>query len=508
MCEAWPGPRCSYDMSKKLETRKTKLTTMATNYGVDSPEATLALARYQYTQSEYDATPEGLKSLIEEISASPESVDLLDRLHKAQTTRALQTNALNEIKTSRVKEISTLINGITDFYDTEEITSIIESSREETERFALRRKKGIDFTQNETKYTQFIDSLETALKNKYGNPLPEEYAESIQELRNKRAPDAINMTAYEKLPKALERSKTQLVSEIKNAAALQGVEAKVAAEYYEAYRKQYIEQLASLPAGERPDPPESWVRGEFGQSGYSKDPNSSYAPHDPASMYAIYRLRADENAIPDYMKNARSIASIDLETAGPSGSEGFQPEYGKIIEIGIISYTPQGKRVGEYSQLIKPEDSFLNKYGTGAKHIHQIEETDLKGKPTWASVQPSISSQLKGKILLAQNASFEKKWLDYHLEGFDSKSIPVVDTMEISRKHFDLPNHQLKTICENNGVEYTDGHRAKHDAEVAGAAYFKLRRKIKQTWVSKAARSNAPALETTPTGSRWNSKKK
>lgn len=503
MCEAWPGPRCSYDMGKKLETRKVKLAETIKAYGADSPAAALALAKYEYTQSEYDATPEGIAALEQAVKEDPTEEATL-RLRTAKNVRTLQANALAEIRNGRVENLTTVVNGLSNFYDKDEIESIIESSREDTEKFALRRKNGIDFTANEKKYEKFVNDLETSLENKYGTPLPEEYQKALQDLRSTKAPDDINMTAYEKLPKALDRSRNQLISEIKNAAALQGVDAKVAAEYYEAYREQYKQEFANLPSSERPDPPESWVRGEFGQSGYAKDPNSSFAPHDPASVYAMYRMRADENAVPDYMKNSRSIASIDLETAGPTGKEGFEPEYGRIIEVGIISYNPQGKRVGTYSQLVKPEETFLNQYGTGAEHVHQISVNDLNGKPSWKNVEAAVGAELKGKILLAQNASYEKKWLNYHLDGFDSRAVPVVDTMEISRKHFDLPNHQLKTICENNGVAYTNGHRATHDAEVAGEAYFKLRKKIKQTWNAKASRSKAPAITELPKASRWN----
>jgi DNA polymerase III epsilon subunit-like protein len=507
MCEAWPGPRCSYDMSKKLKARKTKLTATIKNHGVDSPEASLAMARYNYTEKEYDATPEGINALESALIKNPKEADSINqRIHLAKTTRILQANALSEIRNGRVDDLATLVNGVTEFYNKDEVASVIESSREETEKIALRKKEDINFASNEPKYKKFLDDLEGSLKTKQGSPLPEKYQKTLDHLRSQPAPDDVNMTAYTSLPKALELSRKQLVSEIKNAAALQNVDPKVAAEYYEGYRKQYQEEFAHLSATERPDPPESWVRGEFSQSGYAKDPSSNFAPHDSASIYAIYRLRADENAIPDYMKNSRTIASIDLETANPQGKDAFEPAAGKIIEVGIISYNPQGKKVGSYSQLIKPEESFLKQNGTGAEHIHNISTNDLEGKPSWKSVEPTIVSHLKGKMLLAQNAPFEKSWLDHHLEGFNSKTIPIVDTKEISRKHFDLPNHSLKAICENNNIPYVSAHRATKDAEMTGEAYFKLRKKVKQTWVSKNARAKASILTEVPSDSRWNRK--
>ena len=64
----------------------------------------------------------------------------------------------------------------------------------------------------------------------------------------------------------------------------------------------------------------------------------------------------------------------------------------------------------------------------------------------------------------------------------------------MSRRHFDLPNHKLETICGQVGVPYTDGHRATHDAEVTGQAFFKVRKVLQRSWDSKPARRNAKPI--------------
>ena len=503
MCEPWPGPRCSYDMSRKRSVRESRVIKEINKYGAESPQALLAIARLENADAEYNATPEGISKLEKGLKENPNDLTILRKLNTALDTRAMQVNASTELKNGRVANLATVVNGLTDFYDKDEVSSVIESAREETERYAIRGNTRPSFHSNEAAYKEYLDGIETSLNNRYPDGVPEELTTSLASLRNLTAPDAVNMKSYSKLPVSLDKAKSHLVSQIHNVAALQGVEPKIAAEYYEAYRKQYKQEFAHLADKDKPDPPEHWVRGEFGQSGYAKDPTSAFAPHDAASIYAIYRLRSDENAIPDYVKSSMSIASIDLETAGPNGKEGFKPENGRIIEVGIISFSPEGKKTGTYSQLVKPEDSFLSTYGTGAENIHHISVKDLDGKPSWNRASHIVRDQLKGKILLAQNASFEKAWLNHHLDDFKSTRIPVVDTMEISRKHFDLPDHKLKTICENNGVEYTNGHRATHDAQVTGDVYFKQRKHIRKTWNSKEARSSAPALLDIPSNSRW-----
>lgn len=509
MCEMFPGPRCSYDLGKKIEALHVKLLKAQKEYGAESPQYWLATERYAKALDDYDATPKGIQEIKHNSTHHPDNTELAHRLKVVETIRLLQTNAIKEVKNGRVDALATLTSSIKDFYDTAEAKSIIGSSRAAIENYRIKSLKkdadaevNVEVVEKET-YGTYIESLKKALEHKHGLPLPEKVQESLTKLEELPAPDSLNMEAYRKLPQAFDKSKTQLIQEIKNAAALQGVSPKITAEFYEAYRKQYSTQLQSLPLAERPDPPEAWVRGEFDNSGYAKDPASNFAPHDPASMYAIYRLRADDNAIPDYMKSSRTIASIDLETAGPPGREGFLPENGKIIEVGVKMYSPNGKTVGEISQLVKPETSFLKTHGTGAQHIHGIKVEDLEGKPSWKQIQPQLTAALKGKVLLAQNANFESSWLNHHLEEFNSNDIPIIDTLEMSRKYLDLPNNKLQTICEANGVAYTNGHRALHDAEATGEVYFKIRKRISKTWDTKTARRNAPPLTILPSGSRW-----
>jgi DNA polymerase III epsilon subunit-like protein len=494
-------------MSLKIKNREKKLLAAVSQYGQDSHETFVALARLEKAREEYDATAEGLKKLKILTDENPEDEDVKKRFLLANASRIMQVNALKEVRNGRTSNLATIISNLKDFYDKEEAESIIESSREFVEKYALRSNlEKLEYIQNEDKYSEYVNSLEDALKSKYNGVIPANCQKALDSLRSLEAPDAINEKAYARLPEAFDRSREQLINEIKTASALQGVDEKIAAEYYEAYREQYKNVYSNLPEVERPDPPASWLRGEFSWSGYAKDPSSSFAPHDKASLYAIYRLRADDKAIPDYVKQSRSVASIDLETAGPPGREGFSPEHGRIIEVGIQIYTPSGKKVGQVDQLVRPEESFLKTYGTGAEHIHQIKVSDLDGKPEWKNIAPQISSALNGKILLAQNAGFESRWLKHYLSDYD-KTTPTLDTMEISRKHFDLPNHKLNTICDANGVNYTNGHRALHDAGVTAQAYFKQRRSIQKVWASKPSRRKAEPVIKLLSSSRWSKKR-
>lgn len=302
-------------------------------------------------------------------------------------------------------------------------------------------------------------------------------------------PDARTFAALGELDMRAKKATDAIRRQINAAAALRGVDADTVAERFTAYRAQYLKDLAGLPDSERPDPPAEWVEGFT-----TKDMMAVSAPQDRATLYAMYRCQADPHAYGD--AGGRAYASIDLETAGPSGKAGFNPENGSIIEVGIVEYDQYGNETSRYSQLIAPAPEVAETCGTGAVDIHGITPADVADAPTWAEIAPQVSDRLAGRTLMAQNARFEQDWLNHHMtaEGQDfDRWGPTVDTMCVAKQHYpQLTNHRLSTICEAVGVEYTDGHRALHDAEVAGKAFFHIRNRISETYLSSSVRATTP----------------
>ena len=280
-------------------------------------------------------------------------------------------------------------------------------------------------------------------------------------------------------------------------AAINSVTIENVQERYHAYRAQYVRDYMPLPVGERPTPPASWVQGFT-----SKDMMAVSAPADPATLYAMYRTQND----PDAYTNASSVrgfVSVDLETAGPEGRAGFEPENGSIIEVGIIQYDDAGVETRRYNTLIKPAPDVAAVCGTGPVQVHGITMDDVADAPTWDTVAPTVAKLLNGNALLAQNARFEQTWLQHHLgtQGLPfNRYGPTVDTMCIARQHYpDLSNHRLATICDLVGVAYTDGHRALHDADVTGRTFFKLRAATRATyreWLTQYPTMTQPPFQT------------
>lgn len=501
MCNAWPGTRCWGDTNANYEEKLAEAETIKNEFGEDSYEYSVAKERAVLALNKRDATKEGITQLQERIENEDNVRDLRARLARAERTYKMQTNASEEIKNGRFGLIATLAPNPDGYFTPEELTTIVEAQREYKERSAHRYNAQVSNRTTDKTYAAFCDDIEYRLKKEHKGNLPEEQIAALEALRAMKAPDSVNFGAYKDMERAVERSREALNSEITRAAALQGVDKATAESFYDGYRRQYLKEYAHLPQAEQPNPPKHWVRGEFAYSGYRKDFNSNFAPADKASMYAIFRLRSDPNAIPEKFKTHKQIASIDLETAGPDGVP--SPEKGRIIEVGIVTYDPETKKeVSRYEQLIKPESLFLKRHGTGREDVHHISEADLDKKPAWSTVKDKVSSELEGKILLAQNAPFERGWLSHHGDPVLIQGLATIDTLDIGRKHFDLPNHKLESLCKNVGVPYTEGHRATHDALVTAELLFEARKSVERAWKKKKARANAPALKTLPKLSR------
>jgi DNA polymerase III epsilon subunit-like protein len=288
------------------------------------------------------------------------------------------------------------------------------------------------------------------------------------------APDAHLWATLRDLDERMGKAVSATRRQINFAAAFRGVDPAVAAERYEAFRAQYRREFSRLPAVQRPTPPEAWVRGFT-----TKDMMAVSAPADAATLYALYRCQADPDAFDT--SDAR-FASIDLETAGPEGKDGFEPANGSIIEVGIVEYDTHGNVLDRYETFVAPATEVAERCGTGAVAVHGITMADVAGAPDWNTIAPQVAERLRGRVMMAQNARFEHAWLDHHMSesGTDYDAYgATVDTVCVAKQHFpDWENHKLATICGNVGVAYTDGHRAMHDAEVAAQAYFAMRGQV------------------------------
>lgn len=331
MCEAWPGPRCN-DKCQTRDIKQKAFHEVAQKHDKATIEYNNALIELVVAQKVYDTTPKGiqeLKEMVEASSGSDNHHSYASRLLQGQTTRIMQTEALKEIQNGRLHAISRLTHLLQNEYSTDEIEFIIASARENKENRKLNEihnglLKNEVYTIddiNQTieqanvkageEYYDYVDKITTAIQSLVSSKHSEQINNDLQLLQKLEPPSEVNLQAYRSIGNAINKAKEQTRDEIMRISAIQDAPAHIVAEYFDAYREQYKNIYSKLPSSEQPNPPKEWVEASIPQCGITKSNETRFIPRDPATIYAIYKLRTDLNAIPDYLKQATKISSID-----------------------------------------------------------------------------------------------------------------------------------------------------------------------------------------------------
>lgn len=242
------------------------------------------------------------------------------------------------------------------------------------------------------------------------------------------------------------------------------VEAEVAR-----YRAEYYAQQA---AGEDPAvPPKyaaSWRR------------TGGAAPKDPATIYAHYHAETSSTYTPD--TPPERYVALDLETTGLSTKDSH------IIEVGLVEYDKNGNETNRWSQLVRPPADENGSITTGddkVVSVHNIQVSDVIDQPTFDEVLPELHERLSGATLIGHNLGFDTKHLRVSMQKFAPEAQRELaspswqgeaDTLFHASRHMDgLENNKLVTVAGSLDISYTNGHRAEHDAAVAGEVFFKIR---------------------------------
>ncbi len=168
-----------------------------------------------------------------------------------------------------------------------------------------------------------------------------------------------------------------------------------------------------------------------------------------------------------------NVVVLDFETSGLS------PQYGdRAIEIGAVKIE-KGVVVDRFQQLINPGfrvSSFIAGY-TG------ITNEMLKDAPSAYEVMSDFSDFIEGCNLVAHNASFDKRFLDYEFSKIGKTySGDFACSLLISRRLYqDIHSHKLGNLVEFLAIP-TDGvfHRALADSEMTGRLWTKMTEDVKR----------------------------
>ncbi|MGA1846110.1 PolC-type DNA polymerase III [Deferribacter abyssi] len=165
---------------------------------------------------------------------------------------------------------------------------------------------------------------------------------------------------------------------------------------------------------------------------------------------------------------------VDTETTGLSPYKGA-----RLVEIGAIKIYP-GLSIRfdkGFSTLINPEKPIPH----AAYQVHKISDDIVADAPKIHEVLPHFSKYIENTVLVAHNASFDFKFIDYFYKtcNISCSLIAVVDTLKIARKVVKgLKSYSLDSLINyfqiNMSFFGSYRHRAVFDAAHTAVIFVKL----------------------------------
>jgi len=170
------------------------------------------------------------------------------------------------------------------------------------------------------------------------------------------------------------------------------------------------------------------------------------------------------------MEPTREII-FDTETTG------FDPLSGdRVIEIGCVEMIDMVLTGNHFHRYVNPE----REVPESAVKVHGLTTDFLKDKPLFSEVAQEFLDYIgDDSVLVAHNAEFDMKFINWELENEGKPIVPVKrfkDTLAIARTKFPGQANSLDALCKRFSVE--NGHRTLHgallDSEILADVYVEL----------------------------------
>ncbi len=171
-----------------------------------------------------------------------------------------------------------------------------------------------------------------------------------------------------------------------------------------------------------------------------------------------------------------SFADLPVVVVDVEGNGQQPPE---IIELAAVALsatrptTPADLR----TWLIRPDRPIT---GLVTRKVHGISNRDVAESPRWTQVADAISEAIDGAVVVAHNASVERRVLGTHLPGWQPSL--VLDTLRLARAVWpDLPGgYGLDHLITHAGITapacltHLGRHRAGYDTWMTAALFVAL----------------------------------
>lgn len=162
--------------------------------------------------------------------------------------------------------------------------------------------------------------------------------------------------------------------------------------------------------------------------------------------------------------------TFDTETTGLDPFTGD-----RVVEIGcveLINHLPSGETFHVYinPERDMPEEAFK---------VHGLSEEFLSDKPKFAEIAQGFHEFIKDTPIIAHNAGFDVKFLNWELEAAGFAKIDqgqVIDTLAMARQKFPAGPNSLDALCNRFGIDNAKRtlHGALLDSEILADVYLEL----------------------------------
>jgi DNA polymerase-3 subunit epsilon len=157
---------------------------------------------------------------------------------------------------------------------------------------------------------------------------------------------------------------------------------------------------------------------------------------------------------------------VDTETNGRAGEACELTEVGAVLVGG-------GELHDRWETLVNGSAPLSR----AIQRFTQISQTMVDGAPPADAVLPDLAEQLDGRVLVAHNASFDKRVLRqaFGRAGLTWPDPPVLCTVALARRFAPLARQRrLAALADALGIEVETTHRALADAETCARVFCAL----------------------------------
>ncbi len=155
--------------------------------------------------------------------------------------------------------------------------------------------------------------------------------------------------------------------------------------------------------------------------------------------------------------NTMEFLAVDTETNGLGGDACEITEVGAVVVGG-------GELHDRWSSLVRPSAPLRR----GIQRFTGISQAMVDRAPWPDEVLPSLAQRLRGRVMVAHNAAFDRRVLRQGFErlGLDWPDPPVLCTAALARVMLPLQRERrLTALADALGIEVCQAHRALADAE-------------------------------------------